>query len=121
MKNLSSFVLGIEKNFIQSLSVFLLVIFDGKGRIAFKSSYFHPLIIGFFWFAKLKFIIEEKIHTKAVVFRGGEATQGKSGSCSTWGQMPYLGKGFAWVDWGDRVEANYGLFENLNKNYFAPV
>ena len=28
--------------------------------------FFHPLIMEFFWFAKLPFRVEEKIHTKAV-------------------------------------------------------
>ena len=94
MRNRCSLVLGIEKNFIQSLSVFYRVFFDGKGRIAFKSSILSSLDYRILLIC-LRFIIEEKIHTKAVVFRGGEATEGKSGSCSTWGQMPYLGKGFA--------------------------
>ena len=40
----------VEEKFVLSLSAFLLL-FDGKKRIAFKSSielYFHPLIIQFF-------------------------------------------------------------------------
>ena len=56
-------VLEVEKNLMQSLSSFLLLFGDKK--IAFKSPfelYFHSVIIEIFWFAKLQFKIEEKIH-----------------------------------------------------------
>ena len=68
-RNLSTLVLKVEENLMQSLSA-LLLLFGEKKKIGFKNSldlYLHPFII--------EFRIEEKIHTKAVVdvSRGTEA------------------------------------------------
>ena len=48
----------------------LFYYFFGEKKPTFKSPfdlYFHPFIIEFFWFAKLRFKIEEKIHIKAAM------------------------------------------------------
>ena len=55
--------------------LFFIVFWWQKKNIAFKIYiYFQHLIIEFFWFAKLRFRIEEKMHTKSVfdVSRGEE-------------------------------------------------
>ena len=70
-RNLSTLVLKVEENLMQSLSALLLLFGEKKKKkIGFKNSldlYRHPFII--------EFRIEEKIHTKAVVdvSRGTEA------------------------------------------------
>ena len=56
---------GWKKNYTE-----LFYYFFGEKKPTFKSPfdlYFHPFIIEFFWFAKLRFKIEEKIHIKAAM------------------------------------------------------
>ena len=70
-----------------------------------SSIFFYPLIIGFFWFAKLWLKFEEKIHTKVTVnvSRGGEGLEDVlHGSGAN--DLPWRRKG---LPGGPREEWNY--------------
>ena len=104
LRYLCTLVLGLQENFMQSLSVFLLF-FGDKKRITSKISiFFHPYITEF-WFGYLWLKFEGKIHTKAIanVSRGG----GSFVSCSAWegtNDVPRERKG---LPGGPEVGENY--------------
>ena len=106
--HLCSLVLELQENFMQSLSVvfcYYYCFFWGPKQITTSSISFYPLIIGFFWFAKLWLKLEEKIHTKVTVnvSRGGEVLEDVlHGSGAN--DLPWWRKG---LPWEPREEWNY--------------
>lgn len=99
----SALELGVEGNFMQSISAFFGVFLVTKKRIGLKSSldlYFHCLFIKFFLFAKSR--QKKKQWLLLICIKG----RGIFGSCSALGGKLLLWEeGFAWGGLG--VKGNY--------------